>query len=239
MQRLYRKKIIFLSFLLSFFLTAKAQVETKYLPYYDDKPTRFGFLVGSGKTHYNIRHSEDFVNNPEFLSIQSPQVNFIKIGGVINFSIYKYWDFRILPTVAIYSREFKVVKLDGTELKDLSQKDKAWFEIPFMVKFKSERRRNNRMYIQAGFKYGVQTNALGKGVSETIKIKTNDFTFDYIIGLEMFNRYFKLGPEIHFSHGLNDLVDKRGVQGNLDKTSPLSYISRLSSNTISFQLTFE
>ena len=130
---------------------------------------------------------------------------------MVNFAINEYWDFRILPTVSLPTRKLSLVDSSGTT--NYSQKDKAWIEIPLMIKYKSERRGNERMYIFAGLRYSTETNAsfaLGRkrqANSVEIPLKGSDFSIEYGVGLELFREYFKFAPELHFSHGMKNLID--------------------------------
>ena len=209
---LFRKQIalIILLFLISNALMAQ-QSRRKFQADYDAKNMRFGYLIGIFQSNFHI-NTNGFLIQQKTSSITSKPLMGFKLGGLVNFAINEYWDFRILPTVSLPRRNISIVDSLGKKT-DYTQGDKAWFEIPVMLKYKSERRGNERMYIFAGLRYGAETNTALKlggkkqASSGQIPLKGHDFSIEYGIGLELFREYFKFAPELHFSHGIKNLVD--------------------------------
>ena len=154
----------------------------------------------------------------------------------MNARLDEQWDFRILPTVAIYSRAIDVVQASTTER--YQNEDKAWFELPVYFKYKSNRRENIRMYFLGGFRFGTETNAVNfngrRNALNQFVIRKSDFALEYGFGLELFQKYFKLTPEIVFSHGLPNLVQP-GISAN----TPLGSIQRISTHGVTLHLIFE
>jgi len=233
---LHRKKIsltcLFSGLVIASFAQALHQAD------YDAKKVRFGYLLGVAQTHYKIRYNEFFLlpGNQNYFSITSPTTYALKMGGVMNVRVNEQWDFRILPTVAIYSRALDVVQASTTER--FQNEDKAWFELPAYFKYKSNRRDNIRMYFLGGFRFGTETNAVNfngrRSALNQFVIRKSDFALEYGFGLELFQQYFKLTPEVVFSHGLPNLV-----QPGFSSSTPLGSIQRLNIRGISLHLIFE
>ncbi len=209
---------------------------------YDAKAMKFGYFLGLTNSNFKVKHNNYFVNKDNYYSITSPSVFGLKMGGLVNFRINDYFDFRVLPTVAIYSRKLEYKFIDTT-LPDVDPKrfgekselrETAWFEIPLMVKYKSERRGNVRMYVFGGLRYGVETNAVNRKKKQQFVTKGSDFSVEYGTGIEFFREYFKFAPEIHFSHGLNNLVDPVN-----NRNTPLAGVARLNTHTITLFVLFE
>jgi hypothetical protein len=239
MFSLYRKKT--LSFILFFFIVVFSfgQSKIKYQPDYDAKRIRFGYFLGLANTNYVIRHNPAFISttNNSVYAITSPTSTGIKAGGLINFYINEYFDFRIAPlSVSIYARKL----LENDSIAH-NQVDKAWFEIPLHFKFKSERRNNSRMFVFAGLKYGFETNVVnkrnGQAAFNSFTTKTSDFSIEYGMGLELFREYFKVTPELHFSHGIRNMINP-GV-GGFDPNNFLSYIDRMNTHSVTFFIVFQ
>jgi hypothetical protein len=55
--------------------------------------------------------------------------------------------------------------------------------------------------------------------------------------MELFRQFFKLAPEVHFSHGLRNMIDRADITST-DPT-PLSVLGRLNTHTVTFYLFFE
>jgi Outer membrane protein beta-barrel domain len=209
---------------------------------YDAKTLRFGYFLGLTNTNFNVKFNNYFVNKDNYYSITSPSTFGLKMGGLANFRLNDYFDFRILPTVAIYGRrlEYKyfdtaLPDTDPNKFKENTElRETAWFEIPMMLKYKSERRGNVRMYVFGGLRYGVETNAVNRRRRQQFITKNSDFSVEYGTGIEFFREYFKFSPEIHFSHGLKNLVDPVS-----NKNTPLQGVDRLTTHTITFYILFE
>ncbi|CAH0996437.1 hypothetical protein EMA8858_02569 [Emticicia aquatica] len=209
---------------------------------YDAKAVKFGYFLGLTNTYFNVKFNNYFVNKDNYYGITSPPTFGIKMGGLANIRLNDYFDFRVLPTVAIYGRrlEYHYINVDlaaddpnkfgeKTELRET-----AWFEIPLMFKYKSERRGNVRMYVFGGLRYGVETNAVNRRRRQQFATKGNDFSIEYGTGIEFFREYFKFAPEIHFSHGLHNLVDPVNNIG-----TPLAGVDKLTTHTITLYVLFE
>lgn len=213
------------------------QIHTKFQPDYDNKKVHFGYFLGMANTNYNVKFNKSFladVNGQKVYAISSPSSTAIKAGGLVNVYINDYFDFRFSPlSVAIYSR-----KLLENDSIPHNQEDKAWFEIPIQIKYKSERRNNSRMFVFAGAKYGFETNIVSKrdGVTKAnnFTTKTSDFAIEYGMGLELFREYFKITPELHFSHGIKNMVNP----GN-NRSSFLSYVDKLKTHSVTLYLVFQ
>ncbi len=240
--RLRGQKIVF-SVLLFTFLTTNtvAQIgKVRNQADYDLKKVRFGYLIGIAQTHYTIRYNEFFLlpGNTEFYAIHSPNTFGFKMSAVMNVHINDSFDYRILPTVAIYNRQMQVINNSSPDPEELVNADKAWIEVPILLKYKSQRRGNFRAYVVSGLRFAAETNAVNVGSrggsSSTFMIKRRDVSLDYGIGLEFFQRFFKFTPELIFSQGLTNLVE-----GTTGASSPLGSIGKLRSRTVTLNVIFE
>jgi hypothetical protein len=200
---------------------------------YDAKNTRFGYFIGITNTHLNLKFNNFFVNTSTSYSIVSPASYGIKMGGLVNFRINDYYDFRILPTVAIQSRNLEYRTASNSQVQTLGR-ESAWFEIPVMVKYKSERRGNARMYVFGGMRYGVETNAINRTNKQKFSTKSSNFSVEYGLGLELFREYFKFAPELHFSHGISNLIDPFVVKG-----TSLEGIEKMRTHNVTLFFIFE
>lgn len=243
------KNVPFLRLFFSFFLVTvlsqsvfAQQTRRHFQADYDAKSLRFGYFLGLTNNNFNVKFNNYFVNKDNYYSITSPPVLGLKMGGLANFRLNDYFDFRILPTVAITSRklEYKYINtaLPDTDPNKFAEKaearESAWFEVPLMLKYKSERRGNVRMYVFGGLRYGVETNPNSRRNRAKFITKTSDFSVEYGTGIEFFREYFKFAPEIHFSHGLKNLVDPVN-----NKNTPLQGVDRLTTHSVTLFILFE
>lgn len=204
---------------------------------YDAKTVRFGYFLGLPYTNFNIKFNNYFVNQDSVYSITSPSTIGLKMGGLVNIQLNDYFDFRILPTVAIYGRrlEYRTANMTTNKLSEKKElRETAWFELPVMFKYKSERRGNVRMYVFGGVRYAVETNAVNRRGRQQFTTKNNDFSVEYGTGIEFFREYFKFSPELHFSHGIVNLVNPVTARG-----TAIGGIDRLSTHTVTLYILFE
>jgi hypothetical protein len=227
-------------FLFSISRTVSGQALSRIIhqPEYDSKPVRFGYFVGLGASHYRVKHNDLYLSpaNDTIRSITSPLAYGLKLGGMMNFNLNERYDFRIVPTVAIYSR-----KIEVNENPDLiKSRDQAWFEIPLLLRYKSLRRGNYRMNMFVGLSPGFETNAVNlvnrKKLDRVEGLRRADLSIEYGAGAEFFRRFFKLAPEVRFSHGIRNMINKNP---NATQLNAFSYLSRLNTNTVTFYLFFE
>ncbi|SDG36967.1 probable protein-translocating porin PorT [Dyadobacter soli] len=204
----------------------------KHLEYYDDKPIHYGILFAVPFTRFNIKHSNDFVPKDSAYAIQSPTNGAFRMGFTINAYLNEHFDLRTTPAVSLYERHVKFSYPNGTDRTE--KRESTWIEVPLLLKYKSLRRVNSRMYMIAGVTLGIETNVKrnrGGGVG-ALNTKSSDFSIDYGIGYEQFFEFFKFAPELRFSHGLTNML----VPGT---NSVANGISRMRTHTVTLYLNFE
>ena len=248
MLHIYRKKIVVLTLLCLFSIQGIAQNNRiLHQTDYDEESVHFGYFLGISMNNYRIRHGSNWSSpsNP-YASLVSPMDYGLKMGGLMNRYLTEKIDVRIMPSVAIYSKKLTIYNAvpptDSvlSEDKDrYSSKDKAWLELPVIFKYKSLRRGNVRMNMFAGMKMAIETNPVNlanktKRLSSPSRLM--DFSIEYGAGLEIFQSYFKLAPEIHISHGIRNL-DRNGPMSS--PVAPIDFIDRINSHAITFFIFFE
>lgn len=235
---LYWRKIglLFLFSILQYPLFSQTKVyNRRFLENYDDKEIHFGFYFGTGFTRFNFKHADDF-NLPtnDVVNISSPSKFAFKVGMVVNRYLNRRWDVRATPGINITSREIDYEKFGAATISDA--RDLDIFEIPITFKYKSERRKNSRMYMLAGTNFLIETNIRKSARLAVAKLpsKTADLCLEYGFGFEQFLEFGKLSGELRFSHGLFNM--------NLpaDPTKPYrKSIESLKSHTVTVYLFFE
>lgn len=237
MLSLHRKKTLISTLLFFITVIGYSQNDVQFQPDYDAKKVHFGYFLGVATTHYLFKFNSTMLsasNSGKVKSITSPSTTGIKAGGVINVHLNDYFDFRFSPlSISIFNR--KILESDSISS---TQQDKAWFEIPMLLKYKSERRNNSRMFFFGGLKYGFETNIINKRgkafANSALYTKSSDLTLDYGMGLEIFREYFKVTPEVHFSHGLKNMKEP-GVPAD----SYLRLVDKIRTHTVTFYLVFQ
>jgi hypothetical protein len=204
----------------------------KHLEYYDDKPIHYGILFAVPFTRFNIKHNNDFLSKDSAFVIQSPNRASFRFGFIVNAFLTDHFDLRTTPSVSLYERQVKFSYPGGID--KLEKRESTWIEVPLLLKYKSLRRVNSRMYMLAGVTLGIETNvkrSRGGGAGK-LDTKSSDFSIDYGVGYEQFFEFFKFAPELRFSHGLTNMFKPA-------KNSIGTGIDRLSTHTVTLYLNFE
>nr|WP_310587290.1 outer membrane beta-barrel protein [Fibrella aquatilis] len=224
--------------------TATAQSSTykytrKFKEDYDFKPIHFGFYFGLPTTRYGLTYAPAFATatptdpNP-VVRITSPNnMGLLRVGFLVNAFLDDNFDLRTNPGISIISRSINYTFADGTEKANLVES--AWVELPLLLKYKSARRVNSRMYLIGGASLGIETNRkrredTSQGLPNTA---STDLSLEYGVGFEQFLEYFKFAPELRFSHSLVNAF-KPGAS-----TPAAANIQRLTTHTITLYLNFE
>ncbi|KAA6440202.1 PorT family protein [Dyadobacter flavalbus] len=204
----------------------------RHLEFYDDKPIHYGILFAVPFTRFNISHSNEFVSKDSAFVIQSPNNAAFRMGFTINAFMNEHFDLRTTPSVSLYERHVKFSYPNGTDKTE--KRESTWIEVPLLLKYKSLRRVNSRMYMLAGVTFGIETNVKRNrgGGGGRLDTKSSDFSIDYGIGYEQFFEFFKFAPELRFSHGLMNVFQPT-------KNSAGMGINRLSTHTVTLYLNFE
>ncbi len=201
----------------------------RHQEFYDDKPIHYGFLVGMPVTRFSIRHNQEVMSADSIQRIFSPNVANIRMGFSINGFLSDRFDVRTTPSVSLYTRKL-TYQMDPAN-RDL-KRESTWIEVPLLLKYKSQRRVNTRMYLLAGFTFGLETNIKQKRNRnfDQLDTRNKDFSLDYGIGLEQFLEFSKFTPELRFSHGLVNMLSP-------DSGHPA--MERLRTHTVTLYLHFE
>ncbi|MDJ0365959.1 porin family protein [Hymenobacter sp. H14-R3] len=106
-------------------------------------------------------------------------------------------------------------------------------ELPLLLKYQSNRRRNTRFYMVGGIKPSIAvTQRQSTPAISQLTVARNDVLLEYGFGLDLFYPYFKFGPELRFSHGLRNILAPRDNQYS-------NSLQSLRTNTVTLYLNIE
>ncbi len=193
--------------------------------YYDEKPVHFGFLFGFASSNYAIQADPAILDNID--SVRSPRNFGFQIGGLVNYAFDKHWEIKSGINIALYEREVQF----RSEANNPIWRESTWLEIPILLKLRSVRRNNHRLYVMGGAKFGIEANVRKK--STALSANTADLSLEYGFGLEQYFQFFKFTPEIRFSHGLLNLYVPPSVSGAYSK------LNGIRTHTVSLVINFE
>lgn len=206
---------------------------------YDERLLHYGFQIGIQMANFNITHSAYFANNGDSTIAINPQVSpGFSVGFILDAAIdEEYWNFRINPNVGFYTNDvvfhYRADISDETPEVFKESVETAFFQIPILIKYKSLRRGNHRVYLTGGLvpsmKIGGKKLALDKS-----RLATQDFNLEitYGVGLDLYMSFFKFAPEVRFTHGLGNMVNRNG--SSFEKN-----IGKMTTHRFSLLLNFE
>lgn len=206
------------------------------LPYEDMKRFHLGFHIGM--------HTQDLkiVNNgfvsPKGMKYFSDVPYFepgFSVGVLGDVTIINGLDFRISPTM--HFGDITIKYTDGNNEIEVLRNRSQMISIPLLLKYSSARNNNIRPYMSGGI---FSSFHLGRNRNQTLKFKTFDYGLQFGLGIDIYMKYFKLCPELSFSYGLRNILDKN--RKDLDGDDRIYYtnsINEINSRMIWFTIYFE
>ncbi len=198
---------------------------------FKNKPYYFGITLAINSSDYFIKNSEDFISNKEIDQINSIIGPGMTVGIIGNLKIGNYFDFRLLPSFSFASKTINYTLRGETELST-SQYDQTLFEIPFLIRYKSQPYKDIRLFVGSGVKYSydISSSSVARRSVQVIRVSPSDFSFEAAVGLQIFFPYFILSPEIKYSHGMNnsliynaDLIESNVIDKIQSRTFTISF----------------
>ena len=203
-------------------------------PNYDERKISYGFMIGLHTSAYQIKYSNQFVtqNFDTVHSVMTPFSPGFSLGFLVNLRLYDVLDLRVMPKAGFYNHKVEYNFTDGTSQEQLIET--TMFETPFLLKYKSLRRGNVRMYMVGGFTPGIEVSGKNDVQSTTanLSVVKGNFSVDTGLGFDFYFPLFKFSQEIRFSKGLVDVLGS-------DPSAYRDPIKRINTNTISVYFIFQ
>lgn len=193
-------------------------------PFADQKMYHLGFAIGINAPDMILSHTGYVGENGEawFAEIPSYSVGF-SVGIIGDRYINEYLNLRLAPSLHLGERRF--VFREQTSGEELKSSLKAnYLTVPLHLKFSVPRIKNYRPYVLAGAYAAMD---IGTKKDDVLLFKTMDYGLEFGVGCNIYLPLFKLCPELKFSFGLVNLIDKDRSQ--LDDKDLLKYTQAISS----------
>src|SRR6185369_4212478 len=203
-------------------------------PDYDKKLITYGFSIGLHTSSYQVKYSNQFVSKP-YDTVHSVQPVFLpgfSLGFLVNYRLTEFLDLRLMPKAGFYTHKLYYYYTNAPTQSQLVET--TLVELPLLLKYKSVRRGNVRMYMIGGITPAFEAsgkNDIGNS-SAGLSIQKRNLSMDLGLGFDFYFPLFKLSQEIRFSRGL---VNMMGSQHTIYQDP----ISRLNTNTIAVYFIFQ
>ncbi len=234
------KKVLFYGFIAAFTIGLAQQRKakpTRHLAFFDEKPLHYGFVFAINYASYGLKPSQYFYDHADTLRRVEPSGRGgFTVGGIMNLRLHEHFDLRFTPQYAFYEKGVSYTFKDKLSPRTITEQqlvEASFVELPILVKYKSKRRDNFRMYVIGGIKPSLSLSNKNKDQRpDKLRFNNHDLTMDYGLGCEIYYPLFKLSPEIRFSNGLMDMKAQ-------DQNIYAHAIQNLRSQTLTFMLNFE
>ncbi|NOT38438.1 MAG: PorT family protein [Saprospiraceae bacterium] len=195
----------------------------------------YGLTIGYNYSSFKIEHSKRLLPEGSFRLNEPIALSGLTLSMITNFRMGDYFDFRILPSIAISNRTLRYTA-PGSKIPKDQRIESVFGEIPILLRYTSEPYKDKRVFLISGIKYSYDfsSNArVDKRKFDLVRVSPHDFQFEIGAGLQFFMPFFIFTPEIKFSHGLGNLLifDSRLIESTV--------IDKLFSKTFTISLHFE
>lgn len=203
-------------FLIGFTMALQAQRTPFGVPNllkYDDKIFHFGFLIGVNQSDFTIRTKANLVEYDSLMVINTSSLSGFNLGIVTNLRLGKYFDLRFIPGISFGDRIVNyTIRYNGKE--DIITKkniESVFMDLPLLLKFKSSRMHNVRVYVLTGVQYSMDLISAAKKQAANpreifLKIFPHDVQGQAGVGFDFYLANFKFTTELKMSFGFINLL---------------------------------
>jgi len=211
-------------------LSSAAQFrKVENMPAYDYARYHFGFILALNEMHFVIKPAEGLqyrlfdseeareisADSAKLYSVEDDPTMGFTVGIVGNLRLGKYFDLRFIPSLSFGERnlDYVIKKYRNGEdnlVKIRKNIPSTFVELPFHLKYKSQRLNNIRAYVLTGFNYRIdlasQANKKKDQNQIQVKLNRNDIYYELGVGFDFYFEWFKFGTELKMSYGLMDVL---------------------------------
>jgi len=182
---------------------------------YDEQFYHFGFSIVYNQFNFSIKSKANLLEYDSLMIINTTPRSGFGLGIVTNLRMGKYFDLRLIPGLSFGDRVVNYTLQYGGNSNNtiVIQKsiESVYLDIPLIVKFKSSRMHNFRVFVMAGAQYSMdlisaEKRQIAKPREILLKLRRHDFQGQAGVGVDIYFTYFKLTTEFKMSFGFVDLL---------------------------------
>ncbi|MVN75514.1 outer membrane beta-barrel protein [Hymenobacter sp. HMF4947] len=216
-------------------------ITVENLSNYNQKFFRPGIYVAPNFSRFFIEQSAAYIQAARYgqgiaaNAIISPGFAVGFIGDIRLGNPSTPFHLRFAPGLNFLTRrvEFTAQGAGGADTIRTQEVGTTQLELPLLLKYQSNRRRNTRFYMVGGIKPSIAvTQRQNTPAINQLTVARNDLMLEYGVGLDLFYPYFKFGPEVRFSHGLTNILQPRDNRYS-------NSLQSLRTNTVTLYLNIE
>ena len=182
-------------------------------PHYDKQWIHFGYIISFNQYDYNlVRTKQSFLPPDSLYSLSAEGSGGFGLGLIVNLHLSDRFDLRFLPSLVLSGQRSLNYGFYDASTKSITTNKKfvqsTFVEFPLLLKYKSDRYNNFRMYVVGGAKYSIDMHS-NKKIKNTIsgnkiKIERDDISAELGVGMDFYLPYFKFSPELRVSYGIKN-----------------------------------
>lgn len=209
---------------IAFCALSSALKAQEHNPLYDNKPVRFGFDISGINAKMKFTTSEAFKMSDTLMKIDSENFPGLGLGGLANFRLAENWDLRAMINIQLVQRNLVYTFKDDHVVT--TKIESTYAEFPLLLKYKSKRHNNWRLYGIGGLSYRYdfisQIDADRSDTKPIVALYPNTFSYEVGFGIDYYAAFSKISPEIRLTNALgNHLVpDTYLYAGSLQRVAP-------------------
>lgn len=235
--RSLRSFVSLVAFILALSLTAQER-KVQNRPYIDQRKFHYGFLLGLHIQDIEIEnngHIDPATGEQWYAEIDNYSPGFT-VGVLGDLRLNNHFSLRVSPTIHFGQKH--AVYHEQKSGSDSTQVFKStYISVPIDIKFAAPRYNNFRPYLIAGVNPMVDLTARKH---DALRLKPFDLYLEVGMGCDIYLPFFKLIPELKFSFGLLDIIQKD--RSDLIDTSLIKYTNSVNgghSKMITLTFNFE
>ncbi|SHN19821.1 Outer membrane protein beta-barrel domain-containing protein [Cyclobacterium lianum] len=219
---IYRHKISLIAFFLLIIQVLPLQAQQKSLIFNasgsDDQALSYGFFLAAHNSSLRIKYSDNFMD-PAYPGLENVRAIMpvfspgFALGFLVTGRLHDQLNLMFTPKVGFYEyrTELQLFTDDGNSPNGIGIStvplltEETLVEFPLLVKYKSERFNNTRMFFVGGLNGQIRTKNQEEANEDPVVLKGRDLAVEMGLGFDLYFQYFKFSPEIRFSHGLMNL----------------------------------
>ncbi len=219
---LLRRLMLVVAFVVALVVVAQER-KVQNLPFADQRWVHFGFALGTHTQDIDFVHSGVITADGECWSAELPGFEpGFNVSLLADMYMNPYMNLRFTPTLYFGSKSIVLREHLGGNSFTESLKS-TYISLPLDVKVATMRINNYRPYVLGGVGGMVD---LSKKENLMLRPNLVDFFWSVGIGCDLYLYYFKLIPELKFTFGFSDMLDRD--RSDLREPTDIKYTESLS-----------
>lgn len=177
----------------------------QHRPYADQRLFHLGFTLGLHTQDLILTQSGFLNENGEvwFSEIPAYSPGFV-VGIIGDMYLNRFMNLRLVPSIYLGEKKF-VFREQSSGEEYTTRIRNNYITLPLHLKISTERINNFRPYGLIG---GYGSMELAPVKNKAVLLKPYDTGIEFGIGCDFYLQFFKLSPELKFSFGLGDILEK-------------------------------